>query len=123
VRSVFQRSDFDGRPFVIGSMVCEEQGRIDEANELRRTAKRSAAAMQTSLSISSAGTVLRQKTKINFGGEGLSLRELSSVAATLRGTSALEPAPRQRSGGTVRAGAGVGKVQEMLRILTTPQSD
>jgi len=67
--------------------VCEEQGRVDEAKEFRRQAKRSAAAMETSLNVSSAGTVLRQKTKIDFGGEGLPLSELSNIAAIMRGTS------------------------------------
>jgi len=67
--------------------VCEEQGRAQEAKEFRRQANRSAAAMETSLNVSSAGTVLRQKTKIDFGGEGLPLSELSNVAARLRRTS------------------------------------
>jgi hypothetical protein len=89
--------------------LCEEQGRVDEANELRRNAKRSAAAMKTSLSISSAGTVLRQKTKINFGGEGLSLSELSNVAATLRGTSPSVPAPRPKVGRNDPCPCGSGK--------------
>jgi tetratricopeptide (TPR) repeat protein len=67
--------------------LCEEQGRNEEAKEFRREAKRSTAAMDTSLNVSSAGTVLRQKTTINFGGEGLPLSELSNVATMLRGTS------------------------------------
>ena len=89
--------------------LCEEQGRVDEANELRRDAKRSVAAMKTSLSVSSTGTVLRQKTKINFGGEGLSLSELSNVAATLRGTSPSVPAPRPKVGRNDRCPCGSGK--------------
>ena len=35
---------------------CEEQGRAEEAKEFRRQAKRSAAAMETWLNVSSAGT-------------------------------------------------------------------
>ena len=66
---------------------CEEQGRAEEAKEFRRQAHRSVAAMETSLNVSSAGTVLRQKTKMDFGGEGLPLSELSNVAAMMRGTS------------------------------------
>lgn len=60
--------------------LCEEQGRAEEAKPI-------AAAMETSLNISSAATVLRQRTEISFGGEGLPLIELSNVAAMLRGTS------------------------------------
>jgi hypothetical protein len=90
-------------------MACEEQGRIDEANAPRRNAKRSAAAMKASLSISSAGTVLREKTKINIGGEGLFLSELSSVAATLRGISPSEPAPRPKVGRNDPCPGGSGK--------------
>ena len=67
---------------------CEEQGRAEETKEFRRQAKRSAAAMETSLNVSSAGTVLRQKTKIDFGDQGLPLSEMSNVVARLRGTSA-----------------------------------
>jgi tetratricopeptide (TPR) repeat protein len=89
--------------------LCEEQGRVDEADELRRDAKRSAAAMKTSLSVSSSGTVLRQKTKINFGGEGLSLSELSNVAATLRGTSPSAPTARPKVGRNDPCPCGSGK--------------
>jgi preprotein translocase subunit SecA len=63
----------------------------------------------SSLSISSAGTVLRQKTKINFGGEGLSLSELSNVAATLRGTSPSVPARRPKVGRNDPCPCGSGK--------------
>ena len=58
--------------------LCEEQGKVEEAKEFRRQVKRSA--------VSSAGTVLRQKTTIKFGGDGLPLSELSSVAAMSLGT-------------------------------------
>src|SRR5207247_1549433 len=57
--------------------VCEEQGRNDEAAEIRRDAQRSAAAVKASRNISSTGKVLRQKTEINVGGEGLPLNRLS----------------------------------------------
>ncbi len=67
--------------------LCEEQGRAEEAKDFRTEAKRIAAVLETSLNVISAGTVLRQRTKINFGGEGLPLSELSNVAAMLRGTS------------------------------------
>jgi hypothetical protein len=64
--------------------LCEEQGRVEEAKEFRQQAKRSTAAMEVSTSVSSAGTVLRKKTQINFGGEGLPLSELSNPAAMVR---------------------------------------
>jgi tetratricopeptide (TPR) repeat protein len=88
--------------------LCEEQGRVEEAKEFRRQAKR-AAAMETSQSVSSAGTVLRQKTKINFGGEGLPLSELSNVAAMLRGTSSPVSVGRPKVGRNDPCPCGSGK--------------
>jgi tetratricopeptide (TPR) repeat protein len=87
--------------------LCEEQGRVDEAKELRRDAKRSAA-MKTSLSVSSAGTVLRQKTKINRRRRVVP-RELSNVAAMLRGTSPSVPAARPKIGQNDPCPCGSGK--------------
>jgi tetratricopeptide (TPR) repeat protein len=89
--------------------LCEEQGRVDEAKELRRDAKPSAAAMKTSLSASAVGTVVRQKTKINCGGEGLSLSKLPKVAAVPRGTSSSVPAPRPKVGRNHPCPCGSGK--------------
>ena len=89
--------------------LCEEQGRVEEAQEFRRQAKRSAAAMETSHSVSSAGTVLRQKTKINFGGEGLPLSELSNVAAMLRGTASPVSVGRPKVGRNDQCPCGSGK--------------
>jgi tetratricopeptide (TPR) repeat protein len=68
--------------------LCQEQGRVEEAKELWRQAKHSAAAMETSMNVNAAGTVLRQKTKIDFGSEGVPLSDLSTVTAMLRGNSA-----------------------------------
>lgn len=86
---------------------CEEQGRGEEAAEYRRQAQRSAATVEVSRSISSAGKVLRQKTRINFGGAGLPLSEMSNLAATLRGTSA--PITRKRIGRNELCPCGSGK--------------
>jgi len=89
--------------------LCEEQGRNEEAKEFRREAKRSTAAMETSLNVSSAGTVLRQKTTINFAGEGLPLSELSNVATMLRGTSSSVTTGRPKVGRNDPCPCGSGK--------------
>jgi uncharacterized protein YecA (UPF0149 family) len=89
--------------------LCGEQGRVEEAKEFRQQAKRSAAAMETSRSVSSAGTVLRKKTQINFGGEGLPLSEPSNMAATLRRTSTPFPITKQKVGRNDPCPCGSGK--------------
>jgi hypothetical protein len=89
--------------------LCQEQGRVEEAKEFRRQAKRSAAAMETAQSVSRVGTVLRQTTKINFGGEGLPLGELSNVTAELRGTSSPAIAGKPTVGRNDPCPCGSGK--------------
>lgn len=89
--------------------LCEEQGRTEEAKEFRRQAKRSAAAMETLLNVSSAGTVLRQKTKIDFGAEGLPLSDLSTVTAMLRGNSAPVSLGKSKVGRNHPCPCGSGK--------------
>jgi preprotein translocase subunit SecA len=89
--------------------LCEGQGRVEEAKEFRREAKRSAAGMETSQSISSTGTVLRQKTKIDFGGEGLPLSELSNVAAIVRRMSSPVASGRPKVGRNDPCPCGSGK--------------
>jgi tetratricopeptide (TPR) repeat protein len=86
---------------------CKEQGRGEEAAEFRRQAERSAATVEVSQSISSGDKVLRQKTEISVGGAGLPLSEMSSIAATLRGTSA--PITRQKIGRNEPCPCGSGK--------------
>lgn len=86
---------------------CEEQGRVEEAAEFRRQAQRSAATVEVSQSVSSAGEVLRQKTQVNFGGPGLPLSEMSNLAATL--TSASAPVTRQKVGRNEPCPCGSGK--------------
>jgi tetratricopeptide (TPR) repeat protein len=88
---------------------CEEQGRSQEVEELRREAQRSAAMVETSLNVSSACKVLRQKTKINFGGEGLPLNELSNVAAMLRGAPPPAPVTSQKIGRNEPCPCGSGR--------------
>jgi tetratricopeptide (TPR) repeat protein len=88
---------------------CEEQGRGEEAAEYRQEAKRSAATVEVSRSVSSAGKILRQKTQGNFGGPGLPLSEMSNLAATLRGTSASARVTRQKVGRNEPCPCGSGK--------------
>ena len=89
--------------------VCENQGRVAEAKEFRRQATRSAATMDTSRSVSSAGTVIRQKTNINLGGEGLPHSELSNVAGKLREISSPAPPSRTKVGRNDPCPCGSGK--------------
>jgi tetratricopeptide (TPR) repeat protein len=64
--------------------LCEEQGRKEEAEDLRRQAKRNEPTIETTLEALSGGSVLRKKTKITFGEEGLPLSELPNLSAALR---------------------------------------
>jgi len=89
--------------------VCEEQGRSEDAKEFRQQAKRSTAAMETSRSVSSTGTVLRKKTQVNFGGEGLPLSELSNVAAMVRGNSSPVSVGKNKVGRNDPCPCGSGK--------------
>jgi tetratricopeptide (TPR) repeat protein len=88
---------------------CEEQGRAEEAAEFRRQARRSAATVEVSQSVSSAGKVLRQKTQVSFGGPGLPLSEMSNLAAALRGTPASAPITSQKVGRNEPCPCGSGK--------------
>jgi tetratricopeptide (TPR) repeat protein len=88
---------------------CDEQGRSEEAEELRQEAQRSVATVETSLNVNSAGKVLRQKTKINFGDPGLPLSELSNVAAMMRGAVPPTPATSHKIGRNDPCPCGSGK--------------
>ena len=74
------------RPDLAGRLadLCEEQGRNEEAEDLRQQAKRDAPTIETTLDVLSGGSVLRKKTRITFGEEGLPLSELSNLGAALR---------------------------------------
>ena len=74
--------------------LCEKQGRDQEAKEFRRQSGRGAPA-EVSRTIGSSGDVFRHKTQLNFGGAGLPLSELSSVAGMLRETPTM-PIARQK---------------------------
>jgi tetratricopeptide (TPR) repeat protein len=87
--------------------LCEEQGRDQEAKEFRRQSERGAPA-GISRSVCSTGKVLRQKMQFNFGGEGLPLNELSSVAERLRETPT-KPIVRQKVGRNEPCPCGSGK--------------
>lgn len=87
----------------------EEQGRDQEAKEFRHQAKRRATAMETTLDVSAGGSVLRQKTTITFGDEGLPLSEMSNADAILRGTSSQVTVGRQKVGRNEPCPCGSGK--------------
>ncbi len=88
--------------------VCEEQGRDEEAKEFRQQSGRRATTAEVSRTVSSAGKVLRQKTRVNFGGAGLPLSELSNVAGMLRETPTM-PVTRQKVGRNEPCPCGSGK--------------
>jgi hypothetical protein len=86
---------------------CDEQGRGEEAAELRRQAKGSAETVQVSRSVSSVGKALRQKTQVNIGGARLPLSEMSNLAAMMRETTT--PITRQKVGRNEQCPCGSGK--------------
>jgi tetratricopeptide (TPR) repeat protein len=88
--------------------VCEEQGRDEEAKEFRQQSERRDTTIEVSQTVSSAGTVLRQKTQLNFGGAGLPLSDLSNVAGMLRETPTM-PVTRQKVGRNEPCPCGSGK--------------
>ncbi len=89
--------------------LCEDQGRSREAEEYLRQAEAATTAVETTLDVRSGGAVLRQTTKIDFGGEGLPLSELPNLAAWLRGTSAPAPVSRPKMGRNEPCPCGTGK--------------
>jgi tetratricopeptide (TPR) repeat protein len=89
--------------------LCEEQGRDEEAEDLRRQAKRNAATIETTLEALSGGSVLRKKTKITFGEEGLPLSELSNLGAALRKDPSPATIAKQKVGRNEPCPCGSGK--------------
>jgi tetratricopeptide (TPR) repeat protein len=86
--------------------LCEEQGRAAEARDLRRAAHRLAPVVAT-VDVRAEGRVLRQKTTLTFGEEGVPLGQLSDVVADLQ-----DPAPpvrRQKVGRNEPCPCGSGK--------------
>jgi uncharacterized protein YchJ len=88
--------------------VCEEQERDEEAKEFRRQSERRAATVEVSRTVSSAGNVLCQKTRVNFGGAGLPVSEMSNLAGMLRETP-MTPVTRQKVGRNEPCPCGSGK--------------
>ena len=87
--------------------ICDQLRRT--AQEFRRQAKRSAPAIETRLEVEPGGRVLREKTTITFGDEGLPLSELSKVAATLRKNPSPATVVRQKVGRNEPCPCGSGK--------------
>jgi tetratricopeptide (TPR) repeat protein len=65
----------------------KEQGRDDEANEVRRRAERRGAKIRQIVDISPDGNVAQFRTAGDFGEKGLPLNELPSLAAQLRASA------------------------------------
>ena len=59
--------------------LCEDQGRGEEAAQLREDGRQSNAQVRQTWDIRAGGSVLRQKTTVSFEGEGLPLDQLSSL--------------------------------------------
>src|SRR5207237_6810776 len=89
--------------------IDEEQGGHEEGPKERRQAGTGAAATETKVEVRAGGTVLRQKTQIQFGGTGLPLSELPNLAARLRGASAPAPVTRPKVGRNEPCPCGSGK--------------
>ncbi len=73
----------------------EDQDRADEANEVRQQAKTNLPAIRHTLEVLPNDSILRQKTSITFGDEGLPLSDLSALEN-------LVPAPSSKVTGANR---------------------
>jgi tetratricopeptide (TPR) repeat protein len=89
--------------------LCEEQGRGEEAENLWQQAKSNAPTIETTLESLSGGSVLRKKTRITFGEEGLPLSELSNLGAALRKDSSPASIDKQKVGRNEPCPCGSGK--------------
>jgi tetratricopeptide (TPR) repeat protein len=89
--------------------LLEEQGRDEEAKQVRRQAKGYPTAAETTLDLSADGRVVRQKTTITFGDEGLPLDEVSNLASIVRGSSSPATASKQKVGRNQPCPCGSGK--------------
>ena len=89
--------------------LCEEQGRNEEAEDLRRQAKRNEPTIETTLEALSGGSVLRKKTKITFGEEDLPLSELPNLGAALRKNPPPASVVKQKVGRNEPCPCGSGK--------------
>jgi tetratricopeptide (TPR) repeat protein len=89
--------------------LCEEQGRNEEAEDWWQQAKESEPPIETTLEALSDGSVLRQKTRITFGEEGLPLSELSNLGAALRKNPSPATVVNQKVGRNEPCPCGSGK--------------
>jgi tetratricopeptide (TPR) repeat protein len=87
----------------------EAQGRGEEAKELRRQARGSLPAIQSTGEVEPGGSILRQKTTIPFEKEGLPLDKLPNVADLLRAPSPPVTVSRQKVGRNDPCPCGSGK--------------
>jgi len=87
----------------------DEQGRDAEAQAVRRAAHRPTPAVEATVDVRAEGRVLRQKTTLTFGGEGLPLGQLPDVIAHLRATTAPSPVGRQKVGRNDPCPCGSGR--------------
>jgi preprotein translocase subunit SecA len=87
----------------------EEQGRGEEAKELRRQARGSLPAIQSTGEVKSSGSIPRQKATLTFREEGLPLGELPNVAALLGASSPQATVSRQKVGRNEPCPCGSGK--------------
>jgi tetratricopeptide (TPR) repeat protein len=86
----------------------DEQGRAAEARAVRRAAHRPAPTVAT-VDVRAEGRVLRQKTTLTFGGEGLPLNQLSAVIADRQDPALPVSAKRQKVGRNEPCPCGSGK--------------
>ncbi len=88
----------------------KEQGRgEEEAAEFFRRVEASAAAVKVSRTIGAEGSVLREKTKVQFGGGGLPLHQLPALRAGLLKAPAPAAVVRQKVGRNEPCPCGSGK--------------
>lgn len=86
--------------------LCEEQGRAEEAEEFRKQGRSAATGMRQAIGVHSSGSVLRQKTTIEFEDGGLPLTELPNLRDVLRSVPA---AAKQKAGRNDPCPCGSGK--------------
>jgi len=89
--------------------LCEEQGRNEEAEDWWQQAKGSQPTIETTLEALSDGSVLREKTRVTFGEEGLPLSELSNLGAALRKNPSPATLVKQKVGRNEPCPCGSGK--------------
>jgi tetratricopeptide (TPR) repeat protein len=78
------------------SDLYEDQGRVDEAKEIRRQAERNSREIQQTIEILPDAKVVRRKTIGAFGDNGLPLNELPKLANLFRASSAHVAGNRQK---------------------------